>query len=269
MRRDRTAWRNRGGAVLCYHGFGRRSAAADPHNLFVPAEDFERQVGLLARVARPVPLDVLLTGRRVRGGVLVTIDDGYRSTLELAAPILARHGVPAVLFALPGRLGGTSTWMPETPDEPLVDADELRTLQNDYGIRVESHGWDHRALRGLEPEELRRQTADARQALADVTGHSPRAFAYPYGHHDLAARRAVAAAGHQIGFSLDQPPVGRWSLRRRVVTTRDAFPTFVVKLLPGFDTAWAVTAGHPRLRRLAAALARQRPGPAGPDRPRG
>lgn len=264
MRRARARPPAGAATVLCYHGFGQRSPAADPNNLFVPAEDFERQVRLLARLTRPLTLAAFLRGGGSRRGVLLTIDDGYRSTLEIAAPVLARHGVPAALFALPGRLGGTSSWMAETPDEPLVDADELRQLQRDYGIDVESHGWDHRPLWGLDAEELRRQTAASREALADVTGRRPRTLAYPYGHHDPAARRAVGDAGYEAAFALDQPPVGRWSLGRRVVTTRDALPTFVVKLLPGFETAWSATAGHPRLRRLAARVARQRPGPAGP-----
>ena len=36
--------------VLMYHGFGTRSPDADPQNLFVPVEDFERHLRVLRRL---------------------------------------------------------------------------------------------------------------------------------------------------------------------------------------------------------------------------
>lgn len=252
--------------ALCYHAFGVRSGTADPNNLFVPPADFERQVRLLARVTTPLTLDAYLDGlergRWPARATLVTIDDGFRSTLEVAAPILARHGVPAVLFALPGRLGGVSEWMAETPDEPLVTADDLQEMA-DHGIDVGVHGWDHRPMVGLDEVELDRQVVHSRDALADVVGRVPRALAYPYGGHDVTARLAVAEAGYRAAFTVDVGDDGRHARRRRNINTRDALWTFAVKLVPGFDAAWQATAGHPRLRRIGARLAAQRPGPAG------
>src|SRR5688500_17357750 len=103
--------------VLMYHGFGDRSRDEDPQNLFVTADSFEAQLrSLLRRGRRPLShdgfVDGLDRGHWPRRSFLVTIDDGYVSTLEVAAPILARLGVPAVLFCLPGLLGGCSQWMP-------------------------------------------------------------------------------------------------------------------------------------------------------------
>jgi len=53
--------------ILMYHGFGTRPPEADPFNLFVPAEDFERHLRVIRRYLRPLDLGGLpgpLTHRR-------------------------------------------------------------------------------------------------------------------------------------------------------------------------------------------------------------
>src|SRR4051812_6898891 len=117
--------------VWLYHAFDRRTPAQDPENLFVDPDVFSRQLGHLAATGwAPLDLDGWLgwlAGRPTpRRSYLLTIDDGYVSTLEQAAPLLARHRVPAVLFVPPARLGGTSAWMSFMPDEPLLAPDRLR-----------------------------------------------------------------------------------------------------------------------------------------------
>lgn len=85
-------------ACLAYHG-------VDDPRAFAAHMDY------LAKVRRPVSLDDLLQhvgqGRPLpRGAVLVTFDDGDRSVLEVAAPILRSRGIPAVVFVIAGLLGG-------------------------------------------------------------------------------------------------------------------------------------------------------------------
>lgn len=70
---------------------------------------FERQLGLLRRACKVVPLatalDDLAAGRRIGPrAVALTFDDGYRDHLELAAPALQRLGLPATFFLVPGLL---------------------------------------------------------------------------------------------------------------------------------------------------------------------
>ena len=244
-----------------YHGFGRRPRDADPHNLFVPAADLERQLDMVARYLRPLDLDGFLAGlgrRRWPGrSVLVTIDDGYASTLDVAAPLLAGRGIPAVVFVCPGVLGGTSAWMQEMPGEPLLDADGVRAL-GEYGIEVASHGLDHTLLPGLPPEQLREQVEGSAARLADLLGSRPRVFAYPEGRFDEAAARAVREAGYEAAFSVTERD-GRFGVPRRGVTARDSSLVFAAKLLPGFDRVERLSVGSPKVRRLAARALRQRP----------
>jgi peptidoglycan/xylan/chitin deacetylase (PgdA/CDA1 family) len=251
-----------------WHGFGQRTDATDPHRVFLPVETFVRQLDLLlARGSTFLDLDGYLagleTGRWPKRAVLVTIDDGYVSTLTEAAPLLAARAVPAVVFALPGRLGGTSDWMPDAADNLLLDADGLRSLEA-LGLRVEVHGWDHRLLPGLPAEELRRQVSEARTALADLLGREPEAFAYPSGQHDAAARAAVREAGFSCAFGVHEPrDLNRYSLGRVDVNPTDTELTFRLKATrlwtPAYRTAGRVAPLRRGLHRLVGAT---RPGAA-------
>jgi peptidoglycan/xylan/chitin deacetylase (PgdA/CDA1 family) len=59
---------------------------------------FEQHVRRLARDYDVVALDDVLAGRLPRRALLLTFDDGYRSVVDIALPILARLGLPSVVF---------------------------------------------------------------------------------------------------------------------------------------------------------------------------
>jgi peptidoglycan/xylan/chitin deacetylase (PgdA/CDA1 family) len=82
--------------VLAYHG------VRDP-------DCFQRQLDHLAGTMRPVSLDQVIeatAGRAElpRRAVLITFDDGERSVLETAAPLLRQRELPAVAFVVAGLL---------------------------------------------------------------------------------------------------------------------------------------------------------------------
>lgn len=245
--------------ILMYHGFGVRTPGADPHNLFVVPELLERQLRIVRRAYRPLDLDGyvrgLRTGRWPRRSALVTIDDGYVSTLEIAAPLLRDLGIPAVLFVPPALVGGRTSWMPEMPDEGLLDAEGLRAVA-DHGIEIGAHGMDHTVMTGLDAEELRRHTVGAADALEEIMGTRPRAFAYPVGLFDDRAVAAVRDAGYEVGFSVHDDG-GPFAIPRTPVTGRDSTAVFMARLLPGFDRLWR--GSGPMVRRAAARVLRQRP----------
>ncbi len=255
-------WTERPPVVLMYHGFGSRTPDQDPHNLFVPLEEFDWQLEYLARRLVPIDLATYVAGwhlrRWPRRSVLVTMDDGYRSTLEGAAR-LARYGIPAVVFVPPGILGQTTSWMPEMPGERILSADELREI-GALGIELGVHGMDHRTLTGLDPAELRRQVAESRTALADVTGSLPTAFAYPEGEFDAAAVDAVRAAGYTLAFSVGTDG-GRFAIPRMDVNGRDTHRTFAIKTAGSLERLIRAADRVPQLRYLGGRIAGKGPQP--------
>src|SRR5436190_364759 len=77
--------------ILMYHGTPRRDAAA-----------LERQLGLVKLAFPVVPLDELLKKKGRRARVALTFDDGLRSNVDVAYPILRKLGVSATFFVCPG-----------------------------------------------------------------------------------------------------------------------------------------------------------------------
>jgi peptidoglycan/xylan/chitin deacetylase (PgdA/CDA1 family) len=79
-----------------------------PHDL--DAAMFDAQLSSLSRVFRVLSLDDALD--RLRNGTLparalsITFDDGYRDNIEIAVPILNRHGMTATFFIATGFLDG-------------------------------------------------------------------------------------------------------------------------------------------------------------------
>ncbi len=77
---------------------------------------FERQMQTIARHFTPVTLDQVQQflrgeGELPRRAVAVTFDDGFRDNYEVAAPILARYGIPAVFYLTVGCLDrGPAPW---------------------------------------------------------------------------------------------------------------------------------------------------------------
>lgn len=93
-------------SILMYHGVvGTREASADWTQL--PIEDFERQIALIARHWRPVPLGEVVTAVGGDGllpprAVAVTFDDGLLNNHTRAVPVLRRWNVPATFFVVSG-----------------------------------------------------------------------------------------------------------------------------------------------------------------------
>lgn len=95
------------GVVLLYHRVA--GPRRDPQGLDVSPRNFDAQLALLAGAAVPLPLDEFEARRRAgtlpARAVAVTFDDGYADNLLAAAPILARHRVPARAFVTAGMVG--------------------------------------------------------------------------------------------------------------------------------------------------------------------
>jgi peptidoglycan/xylan/chitin deacetylase (PgdA/CDA1 family) len=96
--------------VLTYHRVlpvrAARAYAIPP--MAMPRDEFDAQMGHLARHYAPLPL-VEAAARLARGSlparaVAVTFDDGYGDNYRHAFPILRKHGVPATIFVVTGAL---------------------------------------------------------------------------------------------------------------------------------------------------------------------
>jgi peptidoglycan/xylan/chitin deacetylase (PgdA/CDA1 family) len=114
---------------------------------------------------------------------LLTFDDGYRSTLDVALPLLLQFGYPAVVFVPTACVGmGSHSFDTNSrePDEPLCTWDELRELQR-CGVSVQSHGATHRAFSTLTLAEQEEEMVRSKAVLEFELNKPVEMFCYPYG----------------------------------------------------------------------------------------
>jgi len=191
--------------VLCYH-----AVSADwPAQLAVTPERFEQQLRLLVRRGyRGATFAQALSAKKA---LAVTFDDGMRSVLDRAAPILRGLGLPATVFVptdLVGREGpmswpGVERWHGGPHERELVALgwDELRALHAE-GWEIASHTRTHARLIRLGDAELREELEGSRARLEAELGEPCRTLAYPYGEADERVIEAARAAGYYAACGL-------------------------------------------------------------------
>jgi peptidoglycan/xylan/chitin deacetylase (PgdA/CDA1 family) len=131
--------------------------------------------------------------------VVLTFDDGYKSFLRYAYPILRELGYPATLFVYTDYVGVSGEAM---------SWGELRALQAE-GFDVQPHSKTHSDLRRRpdEPEDtfarrMREELAQPRELFARQLGRPGEMLAYPYGFHDDAVVQTATAHGYVAGFDV-------------------------------------------------------------------
>lgn len=244
--------------VLMYHGFTDGPLGdPDPDALHVSADSLRRQLELLRRRGfRFLDLDGYTAGTHSGGDMkkrcLITIDDGYRSVLDVALPIFEEFAVKPVVFISVGCVGASSAALGASPDRPLLDADGIRTLVS-HGWSIGAHGHEHRSLVGAGVERLHGDVAGAKEAIESVVGRSCSSFAYPFGDFDDAAVLAVARGGFTTGFAVHRE--GGALARSRVdVNATDTPLTFRLKLFPHYRRWWRAAGRLRGLRPLIRTL---------------
>jgi peptidoglycan/xylan/chitin deacetylase (PgdA/CDA1 family) len=177
-------------AQLAFHWRSSRTLAVLAYHGIRDAQRFEEHVAFFGRSMSPITLQDLLDAVHGRSGlprraVLVTFDDGDRSIVDVALPILRERSVPGVAFVIPG----------------LLD-----TAQPFWWDEVEDLARAGGRILGLEerrPEELVRilkhmPTAERLRAIDEVrrTSLAPAPTSPQLGRHDL---RLLDSAGIEVG----------------------------------------------------------------------
>ena len=85
-------------AVLYHHIASTASSLVERLAVSTTPTVFEAHIRKLARDYEIVSLDTVLSGRLPRRALLLTFDDGYRSFLDSALPVLRLLGLPCLLF---------------------------------------------------------------------------------------------------------------------------------------------------------------------------
>ena len=104
-------------------------------------------------------LHEFLAGRAPERSVVLTFDDGHKTNLSVALPILQRYGFRAEFFANVSFIGQSNfmTW------------EQLRSLR-DAGMSVQSHGVQHDPMTEYSREELVQELRGSKEAIEGNLG---------------------------------------------------------------------------------------------------
>lgn len=177
-------------AILTYHSI---DSSGSP--VSVSAEAFRAHVKWMASGAvRVLPLLEVLRAPDDADVVAVTFDDGFANFAEIAAPLLAAHGIPATVFVVPEHVGGRNDWggvqLAGIPPLPIMSWATLGAVSA-VGVTLGAHTRRHRDLTTVRGAALEDEVAGCVERMAAEVGVRPTTFAYPYGSMDAEAARVV------------------------------------------------------------------------------
>jgi peptidoglycan/xylan/chitin deacetylase (PgdA/CDA1 family) len=183
--------------------------------------------------------------------VIVTFDDGYVSTYELAYPLLVKHDVKATVFLPTAFIGGNAGW--GGASEPLIPYEIIGQLaanrpagNQPAGKLIEFglHGHRHESYERYSAAQIESDLFQCLHAIKASGCAFSRVFAYPYGRmpRDPSADRAMREFfrrnkidfAARIGSRINAlPPADVYELKRTAVRGTDSFWEFKTKLRKG------------------------------------
>ena len=189
--------------VLVYHKVAPVPPADDPWTVSIAT--FARHLEILtAEGFRDVMLEELESATDEPEGltVLIAFDDGYRSAVELALPVLRAARRRAAFFLVAGAFGGMSEWERPFGLRPsrLVDTSDALHLVRE-GMSIGSHSMTHTDLRAADEPSIEREVVGSKAALEHALGVTVRSFAVPYGRDDGRLDRHLVRAGYARKFT--------------------------------------------------------------------
>jgi peptidoglycan/xylan/chitin deacetylase (PgdA/CDA1 family) len=230
--------------ILLYHKVSRDRE----DGLTISCESLDRQLAYIRSSGyTPISFSDLkesLAGRAAlpANPVIVTFDDGYLNTYELAYPLLANHGVKATIFLTTGFIGASAGW--DGANEPLMSWHNARELAKDPLIEFGMHSHRHQNYQRYSAAQIEDDLSDCLRALEENACPFTRVFAYPYGGmpRDPAANRAMRDffRRHEIFFAArigsrinPLPPRDPYELKRTAIRGTDSLRAFQTKLRKG------------------------------------
>jgi len=167
--------------------------------------------------------------------VVISFDDGYEDNLPVIEDLIDRSAAPAV-FIPTGHIGKKNDWEYSSRlfAARHLDREQIRHLA-DNGVIIGSHGVSHRSFTAMSNEMLRRELAESKVELENITGRPVDLISFPFGRTDERVNDAARECGYRIGFTLGEtmraaPDESRFVVSRIPVYSADDYYSLRGKL---------------------------------------
>lgn len=179
--------------ILYYHGI-----------LGAERKRFARQMDDLLRFCVPIALNERFKPEAGIHYVAITFDDGFISTFRNAVPELNQRKIPSAIFISAGCLGRRLPWSEidgKVPDR-IIDYHELKSFKSDL-VTIGAHGVTHASLLSLDDIHARKEIAESRHLLEDITAREVRLFSFPAGEYSDREVMYARQEGYDSLFTIE------------------------------------------------------------------
>jgi peptidoglycan/xylan/chitin deacetylase (PgdA/CDA1 family) len=188
--------------VLSYHHFSLDRA----DKLIATKSTFEEQMKFLKdRGYRVITLDQLFDFLEFKSqipkkSVVINIDDGWRSTYDIAFPILKKYGYPATLFVYTDLIVGS---------EKTLSWDLIQEMANN-GMDIQCHTKTHRHLTTIDQKEsfkeyfeaIEKELSACEAMIKKKLNKEVKYLAYPYGDTNPLVIELLKKHGYRGAFTI-------------------------------------------------------------------
>ncbi|MFJ7934406.1 polysaccharide deacetylase family protein [Sporosarcina sp. NPDC096371] len=241
--------------VLMYHHMIENAAQSDMRNnrMVIDVKQFEEQMDYLVNNGwTAITMETFRAWKEKeidlpRNVVVITFDDGILSTVVYAYPILKNYNMPAVSFAITGKIRQQAApWDPATLQN--VGLKEIRETADVFDYQHHTHYYHlmnkEKGLPFLLTESYEAILADLEQGKFQLgkafEGDTERVkyLAYPFGQYNETTLRAVTDAGIRYAFTTNTGNVrlgdSPLELNRQGIAPEHTLADFEAKLLNTF-----------------------------------
>lgn len=199
--------------ILMYHSIGSAAQSRRYRRFVVPSRLFAEQLdGLLAAGMQTITAGQVVAAAQSGKAddipdraVVLTFDDAFADFESEALPALLERRMVATVFVPTAFIGRRASWLDDIGEGHRRHLGEsgLRAVHA-AGIECGAHSHSHPQLDRLaSPRDLADEVRRPRCTLEDLLNQPVTTFAYPFGYHSGAVRRAVADAGYLGAFRVD------------------------------------------------------------------
>ncbi|HTR81102.1 MAG TPA: polysaccharide deacetylase family protein [Bacteroidota bacterium] len=209
--------------ILMYHRVVKDLKLAHEFPLCIPSDEFRRHLDWIERWGfTPITFEDcrLYADHKLalpRKPIIITFDDGYLDTFDVAFPILQEYGMQAVIFILGDRSFRTNSWDEFGPKAYLLENHHVLEMSA-AGMEIGAHSLTHVKLTDLSEHAAWEEISRSRILLEILLNKPVRTFSYPYGLVNASIKKMVREAGftHACSVWSGPPSFGKdvFDLRR-------------------------------------------------------
>lgn len=220
------------GRILCYHTVGQSDWGVND----VTPNQFRRHIELALDAGfRFAPASEIASAGADAKTLAITFDDGLKSVLTHAAPILKEYGLPWSFFPVTDWCDGREQWVADK----VMSWSDVEELLN-QGAELGSHSVTHPDFGAVDMARTADELGRSREVIRQRIGFAPNSFAIPFGQSrnwSEAAHACAREAGYDIVYAQAEESRTPGTVPRTFVTKFDGDRIFKALLAGKYD-AW-------------------------------